>query len=47
MSNKEFTPFDFMNAVSDSKKDIIRGHENPEMAERLKEVKQRRGITDD
>ena len=34
MSNKEFTPFDFMNAVSDSKKDIIRGHENPEMAEK-------------
>lgn len=31
---KEFTPFDFMNAVSEFKKDIIRGADNREMAEK-------------
>ena len=31
---KEHTPFDFMNAVSEFKKDIIRGNDNPEMAEK-------------
>ena len=32
--SKEFSPFDFMNAVSESKKDIIRGADVPEMAEK-------------
>lgn len=32
--SKEYSPFDFMNAVSEFKKDIIRGSENPEMTEK-------------
>lgn len=32
---KEITPFDFMNAASFSKDDLIANHENPEMAENL------------
>ena len=32
--SKEFSPFDFMNAASDSKKDIIRESENPDLAEK-------------
>jgi len=32
---KEITPFDFMNAASFSKEDLIGNHENPEMAENL------------
>ena len=32
--SKEFTPFDFMNAVSEFKKDIIRESDNPDMAEK-------------
>lgn len=31
---KDFSPFDFMNAVSYTKEDIINNHENPEMAEK-------------
>lgn len=30
----EFSPFDFMNAASDSKKDLIRESENPELTEK-------------
>lgn len=30
----EFSPFDFMNAVSFDKKDIISDHENPELIEK-------------
>lgn len=32
---KEISPFDFMNAASFSKDDVINNHENPEMAEQL------------
>ena len=32
---KEITPFDFMNAASFSKDDLISKHDNPEMAEKL------------
>jgi hypothetical protein len=32
--SKEFTPFDFMNAVSFDKRDLIRDNENPELAEK-------------
>lgn len=32
---KEITPFDFMNAVSFSKEDLISNHDNPEIAENL------------
>lgn len=32
---KEITPFDFMNAASFSKDDLIANHENPEIAENL------------
>lgn len=32
--SKEYSPFDFMNAVSESKKDIIRENDNPEMIEK-------------
>jgi hypothetical protein len=31
---KEYSPFDFMNAVSFSKEDLIRNSENPEMTEK-------------
>tara|TARA_B110000977_G_scaffold15056_1_gene18572 strand:+ start:4364 stop:4768 length:405 start_codon:yes stop_codon:yes gene_type:complete len=32
---KEITPFDFMNAASFSKDDLISKHDNPDMAEKL------------
>lgn len=32
---KEYTPFDFMNAASFSKEDIISNNENPELTEKL------------
>ena len=32
--NKEYSPFDFMNAVSFSKEDLIRNADNPEMVEK-------------
>lgn len=32
---KEITPFDFMNAVSFTKEDLIGKHDNPDQAERL------------
>ena len=32
--SKEFSPFDFMKAVSETKKDIIRDSDNPEMVEK-------------
>lgn len=32
--NKEYSPFDFMNAVSFTKEDLIRNSDNPEMTEK-------------
>jgi hypothetical protein len=32
--NKEYSPFDFMNAVSLTKEDLIRNSDNPEMTEK-------------
>jgi hypothetical protein len=34
MLTKEFTPFDFINAASQSKKDLIRESDNPEITEK-------------
>jgi hypothetical protein len=33
-TNKEYSPFDFMNAVSLTKEDLIRNSDNPEMTEK-------------
>lgn len=34
MASKEYSPFDFMNAVSQTKEDIIQNSDNPDMIEK-------------